>query len=277
MNPSAADGSRGRLPDALVIGATKAGTTSLFHYLSVHPQVYMHQQKELRFFSDPERFVRGVQWYRNEFAAAGDRVAMESSNAYTRDPVYPGVPERIAAVCPDVRLVYVVRDPMARLESHYRHRLAMGREWRDPDTAVRVEPSYVAASLYGYQLSLHLQHVPVERVIVLESERLFDETAAQGQLCAFLGIDHDRHQEWPKENETSGRPVPPAILRRVSGLLRSERAARIARSAATVVDVKSHAGSPDFSLSDDLSTELDERFRSDRQLLSRLYPSGDRT
>lgn len=262
--------SPGRLPDAVVIGATKAGTSSLFRYLSNHDQVFMHPQKELRFFSDPRCFARGEDWYRHQFADADDRVAMESSNAYTRDPVYPGVPERLAAVCPDARLVYVVRDPMQRLESHYRHRLAMGREWRSPSAAIRDEPSYVATSLYGHQLSLHLAHRSSNRVLVLEAERLFDSPVSRSRLCAFLGIDHDPEASWPRENESFERPVPPAVMRRMAGVLGSERVARLGRRSARFAPVARLAGSIDFVLPDDLRDELVERFRADGVLLGEL-------
>ncbi|WP_420453607.1 sulfotransferase family protein [Ilumatobacter sp.] len=264
----------GRCPDAIVIGATKAGTTSLFHYLSDHPQVFMDPQKELRFFSDPDRHELGDDWYRRRFADAGDRVAMESSNAYTRDPVYPHVPERMAATCPDVRLVYLVRDPMARLESHYRHRLAMGREWRTPSDAVTSDPGYVAASLYGHQLARHLEHVPIERIHVARSERLFDDSdPARAELCAFLGIDHDPARPWPRENTTRGRRVAPRLLRRAYGLRRSERIARWGRRAAGVTAARS-AGDGSFELDADVGARLEERFRDDARLLAEL--AGDR-
>lgn len=261
----------GRPPDAIVIGATKAGTTSLFHYLSDHPQVFMDPQKELRFFSDPARAAHGSDWYLRRFAEAGDRVAMESSNGYTRDPVYPGVPERMAATCPDVRLVYLIRDPMARLESHYRHRLAMGREWRSPSDAIAAEPSYVAASLFGHQLSLYRRHFPDDRIHVARSERFFDDhDDARAGLCAFLGIDHDPLRPWPRENASTGRPVAPAILRRVYGLSGSERIARVARRTAATLGRGSHAGSTAFVLSDGLRKELTERFAADHRLLGDL-------
>lgn len=261
----------GRLPDAIVIGATKAGTTSLFHYLSGHPQVFMDPQKELRFFSYPDRFSLGADWYRSRFAEAGERVAMESSNSYTRDPVYPGVPERIAAVCPDVKLVYLTRDPMARLESHYRHRLAMGREWRSPSEALTAETSYVAASSFGHQLSLYRRHFPAEQIHVVASERLFDDhDDARAELCGFLGIDHDPHRVWPRENTTSGRPVAPAMLRRLYGLVRSERVARLGRRAAVAITSAPDASADSFELSDELRSDLAERFDADQQLLAEL-------
>ena len=261
---------RGRCPDAIVVGATKAGTTSLFHYLSDHPQVFMDPQKELRFFSDPARYALGPDWYRARFAAAGDRVAMESSNSYTRDPVYPGVAERMAAVCPDARLVYLVRDPIDRLVSHYRHRVATGREWRTPDDAVAADPSYVAASLFGHQLSIHLRHRDLEQVHVARSDELgSDDDRARAALCDFLGIDHDPARPWPRENTTSGRAAVPAALRRLYGLTRSERVARWGRTVAgrrRPVD----AGAVEVDLSDRLRRELDDRFAADRELFVRL-------
>ena len=270
--PDLADDERpeGRCPDAIVIGATKAGTTSLFHYLSDHPQVHMDPQKELRFFSDPDRFALGADWYRRRFASAGSRVAMESSNSYTRDPVYPGVAERIADVCPDVRRVYLVRDPIDRLVSHYRHRVATGREWRSPDEAVTADPSYVAASLYGHQLSLHLRHTSIDRVHVARSDELASsDDRARVALCDFLGIEHDPARPWPRENTTSGRAAVPSAMRRLYGLTGSERVARWGRAVAArrrPVD----AGAVDVRLSDRLRHELDDRFAADRELFDRL-------
>lgn len=260
----------GRLPDAIVIGATKAGTTSLFRYLAEHPDVFVHAQKELRFFCDPARLRDGLEHYRRGFAAAGERVAVEFSNGYARDPVYPGVPARIAAACPDVRLVYLVRDPMSRLESHYRHRLAMGREWREPSAAVRAEPSYLAASLYGHQLSLYRRHFARERILVLRAERLFAEAEARGRLCAFLGVRHDPEQPWPAENRSAGRPIAPASLRWVYGISGSERAASLARRAAGIGPLGTHAGAVRFALEPALRAALESRFEEDRRLLARL-------
>src|SRR3954447_8551846 len=114
------------LPSFLVIGAKKAGSTSMHRYLASHPDVFMPAEKHLDFFSG-ETWERGVDWYAEQFAK-GDRCAArgEASNSYAAHPVVQGVPARIASVVPDVRLVYVIREPIARITSHYRQAVA---EW----------------------------------------------------------------------------------------------------------------------------------------------------
>src|SRR5436190_12136822 len=100
------------LPHFVVIGAMKAGTTSLWHYLRAHPRVYMPRIKELRYFQKGGALSRGLAWYEAQFAAAEPgQLAGEASPGYTKYPHQTGVPERMAAVIPDARLVYVVRDP----------------------------------------------------------------------------------------------------------------------------------------------------------------------
>jgi len=269
-----------RGPDAIVIGATKAGTTSLFEYLIDHPQVFMDPQKELRFFHRVDPDAAAVDAYLERFRGAEGRVAMESSNGYTRSPVYPGVPERMAALCPDVRLVYLTRDPMARLESHYRHRLAMGREWRSPDLAIAADPSYVAASLFGHQLSLYHRHFTADRIHVVRSERLFDDAdGARSELCAFLGIEFDPDRPWPRANTTMGRTVVPRPLRRLYGWSGSERLARWARGLADILPATGDAGAPTFDLGNDLRRDLESRFDADARLLADLtdteYPTTE--
>jgi hypothetical protein len=95
------------MPNFLVIGAMKGGTTALYRYLQPHPEVFMPPVKALEFFVAEANWRRGAQWYRRQFAGAGsNEVAVgEASNAYTKYPRFMGVPERIAAQIPDVRMV----------------------------------------------------------------------------------------------------------------------------------------------------------------------------
>lgn len=126
------------LPTFVVIGAMKAGTVSLRHYLDEHPDVFLGRGG---MFGEPNYFVaeynwsRGRAWYESLFADAdadaGQAGAIgECSPSYTMAPAFPGVPERMAAVIPDARLVYVVRDPVARMQSMYMHQVSAGRERR---------------------------------------------------------------------------------------------------------------------------------------------------
>lgn len=265
----------GRLPDFLVIGATKAGTSSLHAYLCAHADVMMHPQKELRFFTTEHNFRLGLEWYARQFADADAvSVAGESSNAYTRDPVYSGVPARIASCMPDVKLVYLVRDPMERLQSHYRHRLITATEWRTADHAIAHEPSYVAASLYGHQLEIYLKEFRREQILVIRSERLFaDPPATLDEICTFLGVTRDPTQPFVSQNVTASRPVAPRLLRAM-GRLPAARP-RLRRMAAMIGDsamgAKAARGNaPDFTLSPATYGRLEDIFAADQRLLAEL-------
>lgn len=266
-----------RLPDFLLIGATKGGTTSLHRWLGGHPGVWMPPDKELRYFTTQHEWGRGPDWYAAQFADAPEgAVVGEASNAYTRHPVYDGVPARIAAMLPEARLVYVVRDPMARIESHYRHRLVTGIEWRAPARALRADPRYVAASLYGHQVARYLEHFPVRQLLVLRSEEMFaDPDAALARLGAFLGIDAAEGPAFGSHNVTATRRIAPWPLRRLAGFPAARPrakawAAGLARSPAGRLLRKADA--PAFDLGPALREELSARFAEDARLLARLVP-----
>ena len=179
-------------PTFLVIGAMKAGTTSLYHYLREHPQIFMPKVKELDFFAVDESWRRGPDWYRRQFAGAGPAASAigEASTAYTKFPHYPFVPERIANHLPDAKLVYVVRNPIDRIYSHYRHRVAVGAERLPIERALLTEAIYVDYSRYAFQLQQYVPHFPRERMLVVASEALRnDRKATVRGVYAFLGVD----------------------------------------------------------------------------------------
>src|SRR3954447_530769 len=101
------------LPNFVIIGTMKGGTTSLYHYLRHHPQVFMTETKELHYFVADKNLSRGLDWYERNFAGAGDAVAVgEASPDYTKYPIHADVPKRMADVMPWARLVYVIRNPV---------------------------------------------------------------------------------------------------------------------------------------------------------------------
>ena len=101
-------------------------------------------------------------------------------------PMYPGVPERIAAVIPDARLVYLVRDPVKRVMSNYLHALASGAETRQVDHAVLEDDRYAQVSCYATQLEAYLEWFEPRQLLVLPMEDL----AQSGErICRHLGID----------------------------------------------------------------------------------------
>jgi hypothetical protein len=197
-----------RLPTFLVIGAMKAGTTSLWRDLRAHPQVFMPEVKELHFFSNPDRFELGFDWYAAHFAAAGDAIALgEASTNYTKHPRRTGTAARVAAAIPDVRLVYAVRDPIERIRSHYLH-VAHGHEERRPlAVAVWEDPEYLDISRYRTQIDQYLAHLDRSQLLVITAEDLRRERAATlEQVFRHLGVD----------------PRPPKVERAAPSLNRSD-------------------------------------------------------
>ena len=138
------------LPTFVVIGAMKAGTVSLRHYLDEHPDVFLGRGGkfgEPNFFIAEDNWSRGRGWYESLFDDAGRAAAIgECSPSYTMAPAFRGVPERMAQVVPDARLVYVVRDPIARMQSMYMHQVSAGRERRRAEVAL-LDDRYLEPSL----------------------------------------------------------------------------------------------------------------------------------
>ena len=194
MTSSTARTSIGQLPNFLIIGAMKAGTTSLYHYLRAHPQVFMSSVKELDFFAHEPNRSRSLDWYRRQFAPAEpDSVAIgEASTIYTKYPRFPGVPERIAVQVPEVRLIYVVRHPIERIRSHYQHQVAVGAERAPFERAVFDNPIYLDYSRYAMQIDQYLPHFPRDQMLVITSEDLrHKRLATVRRVYEFLGVEPD--------------------------------------------------------------------------------------
>jgi Sulfotransferase domain len=179
------------LPNLIVIGAAKCGTTSLHEYLDLHPEIAMSREKELNFFVAHKNWARGLDWYESNFEPAP--VRGESSPTYSVHPLMPGVPERIAELVPDVRLVYLVRDPIDRVVSHYVHRTVNWPEMGTLDDALAdedVRAWLVTPSYYWRQLEQYLLQFENDRILVLDSDDLGSNRAATlRRVFEFLGVD----------------------------------------------------------------------------------------
>ncbi len=179
------------LPTFLVIGAMKSGTTSLYRYLQAHPDVYMSEEKELNFFTGGQNWERGVAWYKARFEKAGSATAIgEASTNYTKYPQFPGVPERIAGLLPDVRLIYIIRNPIERVRSAYLHAVIKGNDPRPIEQAIQESPQYVDTSRYAMQIDRYMEYVPREQLLILMTDDLQakrDQTMQQ--VFRFIGVE----------------------------------------------------------------------------------------
>lgn len=193
-----------RRPNLFIIGAMKSGTTSLHHYLSAHPEVFMCEPKEPGFFA-PEMtyYPREEEWYLSLFGEAGDaRWVGESSTHYTKLPMYPGVAARVAAYAPDARLIYLMRDPVERAISHYWHNVRYRSEWRPMEEALAEEGEYHAFSDYARQLEPYLELFPRDRIRCYSFEEMVrDPTRVVREVLEWLELDPALAEpEFSKEN-----------------------------------------------------------------------------
>jgi hypothetical protein len=180
----------GALPNLVVVGGLKCGTTSLHHYLNLHPEVEMSRPKELNFFVAELNWPLGQEWYASHFSARA-AVRGESSPHYTNRPRFEGVAERMRSVLADARLLYVVRDPIDRMLSHYLHNVGGGYDDRTlADAFADPESAYVTRSRYFFQLEPYLDAFGAERIEIVGREELKrDRRATMRRVFAFLSVD----------------------------------------------------------------------------------------
>jgi hypothetical protein len=181
---------RGALPNLVVIGGLKCGTTSIHHYLNLHPEVEMSRPKELNFFVSELNWTLGREWYASHFSGRA-AVRGESSPHYTNRPRFDGVAERMRSLLPEARLVYMVRDPIDRMLSHYVHNVGGGYDDRPlADAFADPESAYVTRSRYFFQLEPYLDEFGKESIEIVTREELKrDRAATMRRLFDFLGVD----------------------------------------------------------------------------------------
>ncbi len=141
-------------PDFIIIGAMKCGTSTLAAQLAAQPGVFMTTPKEPNFFSDDDVFARGPDWYASLFAdAAPGDLKGEASTHYTKLPDYPDCAARLHAALPQARLIYLTRDPVERLISHYIHEWTMRSIDCDVEEAIARHPELISYGRYEDQLA----------------------------------------------------------------------------------------------------------------------------
>ena len=246
------------LPNAIILGAQKAGTTALFALLSRHPMVLTSCIKEVHYFD--LQYDRAVDWYRAHFPLVREAEEVASGNTcpvvLEASPYYlfhPAVPSRIAQIIPDTRFIVLLRDPVARAWSHYWHERTRGYELRSADAAFQSEAqrlrgeeerllaepryrshahrhfSYVARGRYATQLERWLGWFPRPQFLVLRSEELFASPAATLSLTLrFLGLpdEADLKAESLLGPRNSGEypPLPEPLRRRLEVQLEESNA-----------------------------------------------------
>ncbi|MDP8961635.1 MAG: sulfotransferase [Actinomycetota bacterium] len=240
---------RRSLPDFLVIGAQRSGTSSLYKWLGQHPFVLPSLRKETEYFS--LNFGRGEAWYRAHFPSllrrrifrelrGHDALSFEATPYYLFHPLAPA---RVARLVPDAKLIVLLRNPVDRAYSHYHHMVRHGSETRSFEEAIKSEPERVAADIerlqvdplhrslahhrfsylgrgrYAEQLERWLAEFGRDRFLVLSSEELYaDPSSTYQQVLAFLGLPNAGSSGFRNHSYTSGAsakhgPMPEEVRR----------------------------------------------------------------
>jgi hypothetical protein len=178
-------------PNFLIIGAMKSGTTSLYRYLEAHPEVCLSGVKEPGFFVEERAWSQGWEWYDSLFQpSARTKAVGEGSTHYTKYPLHERVAEKIAQHLPAVKLIYIMREPVARSVSHYWHMYHHWHETRSMLRAMKEESQYVDFSCYAMQLEQYFRHFPREQFYFASFERLKETPRDVVRECfEFLGVD----------------------------------------------------------------------------------------
>lgn len=189
------------IPDFVVIGALKSGTTGLYSALATHPEINMCLVKEPNFYNVSGNlkgsWELGVDWYRDLYSIKAG-LKGEASTSYSRFPASLGVARRLHLASPQVKVIYLIRNPVDRAISHYFHNVLAGSEKRLIKDALESSMTgYILTSMYFVQLQQYLLFFPREQINILISERMWkDPQNTLGRLCRFLGI---ASKEWDKD------------------------------------------------------------------------------
>ncbi|MDH3729075.1 MAG: sulfotransferase domain-containing protein [Myxococcales bacterium] len=223
--------------DFLLIGAQKSGTTSLWKHIVAHPQTYLPATKEVEFFSDSQRFERGLDWYWQTYFEDAPPHACKGE-ATTQYMMFPQVPGRIHDAFPEVKLLALLRNPIDRAYSHYRMTAMRGHESRSfeeciaalqsasgADAPIDLHHDYLRLGEYGRILGNYLLRFERQQFCLVFTEDLeADPVTLIRKVYQFLEIDPDFCPDNIEKrfNVSGDQPVPALseLVRRVVGKAR---------------------------------------------------------
>lgn len=265
------------LPDFLIIGAMKSGTSTLQVQLAAQPGIFMTTPKEPNFFSDDAVWARGLEWYGALFSGAtpGDLTG-EASTHYTKLPTYPDTIARMASVLNSPRLVYVIRDPVERALSQYLHEWSRGGVGHDVVAAFAANPEFVAYSRYPMQLAPYVAQFGIGSLLLTSLEQLtVDPEGELARIGVHIGASSPLRwdQEIHAQNVSSERvrtlPFHRLLVRNpVANALRRTLVPKSVRQRIRGARLRDERP----ALPADLRRRLEETFAPDAAELQALFP-----
>lgn len=199
---------------AIIIGAMKSGTSSLFRYLSQHPEIAGSWNKEPNFFCDTKNLQSGPDkynrlWFLRSF---GKKLLLEASTNYTKYPTFQGVPNAISSFKIDPYLIYIVRNPFDRILSHYNHLIKFGRQ-----SNIKAK-HLLEVSNYLLQLKQYEQYFNLQKLQIIDFDELVrDPQAVLDQLSSFLDLrsfTFDTTKAYNRNKHTKNKKTNPAGYRK---------------------------------------------------------------
>jgi len=180
-------------PNFFIIGAARSGSTSLYLYLEQHPDIYFSDVKELNFFSNSKYWEKGLGWYESRFKPQRRNIPRigEASTSYTRAPFNLGVPKKIASYAPNAKLIYIVRNPIDRIISHYLHRVQVGQETRELSEIIQnlENEAFAWQGRYHYQIAQFLKYYNRDQICIISMDDLKQSPEALvRQIFQFLNV-----------------------------------------------------------------------------------------
>ncbi len=179
--------------DFILIGAQKSGTTSLAAQLAAHPQVCFSKVKEPGYFNKTKNWQAGIAEYHKLYSPQPGQICGEASTMYTFLPEWPETNRRLFAYNPNLKLIYMMRQPVDRIISHYTHNLVRNLEKNSPENAVFSDPRYVNRSRYAVQVRPYFELFAPEQILLLIFEEyIVDQMGTLQRVADFLDIDSAR-------------------------------------------------------------------------------------
>lgn len=269
------DAAAAALPDFLIVGAMKCGTTTLAAQLASQPGVFMATPKEPNFFSDDAVWAQGPEWYRGLFAAApAGALRGEASTHYTKLPTHPHTLARMTTLLAAPRIVYMIREPVARAVSHLIHEWSQGQMAGDPAHAFAHHPELVDYGRYGMQIAPYVDRFGAANVCLTCLEALNADPAAEfARIGAFLGLRAAWRDDLGAQNVSAerSRRLP------LHGLVVDNKVATALRRTLVPKGLRTRIRKgrrmerrPE--LPETLVAELQATYRADRAVLARFFP-----
>jgi hypothetical protein len=272
------------LPNTIVIGAMKSGTTSLHAYLNKHPQIFMSAKKEIDFFCHDEKYSEGIEYYKS-FFPENTKIRGESSQNYSKFHWFEDVPKRIYKdLGKNMKFIYILRDPVKRIYSHYNEMQAQNCAPPNLEAYIKKELNQneiVLTSCYKQQLDKFLEFYPLSHFKIITLEALQkNRLSVLNEVFDFLGVEQmtdDTLFDFASNTSRSKKmrtDIGMALIKNpvavfVKKILPISIKEKI-KSQSTVKNLMFQGIKKDIKLSDELEEELRAIFKKDTDKLRKL-------